>query len=137
MKFLTRKEIHEDTDVYKGGLSKDVYESFEFQGYIKRGMVFGYIGSSNRSESRDRIVEEELRATGLKGEGIASWMTSTDGRHLMDDPPHKLEAFREYVRKYVGNAFKKVVVWSHPDHTGKYSDTLELHKKIFGNDYRD
>ena len=79
------------------------------------------------------MVELALRLTGLGDRGLACWLTSGDGRHLMDDPPRgSKQEFQKHVTDYVSDAFRKVTIWSHPDHKGNMSSTQELHKKIFG-----
>jgi hypothetical protein len=63
-----------------GGFSKGIVESYHWKKYISSPVVAGYIGTGDRTKERDKIVEEYLRATGLEYEGIACWLTSTDGR---------------------------------------------------------
>jgi hypothetical protein len=118
---------------YQGGFSDNVAWCDEFHEYVNSHCIAGYIGSDGRSKARDRVVETVLREVGLGDRGIALWLTSTSGRHLMDDPPRgSKEAFVKYVIEYTKNAFKDVVVWSHPDHKGTLASTLDLRKKIWG-----
>ena len=123
---------------FKGGFSDEVFESYEFQNYVTNSdgetkeYTCGYIGAFNRTVSRDKIVEQALRDTGLGDNGIACWLTSTDGRHLMDDPAKNLKEFKKRVTDYVKGAFENVTVWGHPDHEGTLASTIELRKKIFG-----
>ena len=74
---------------FKGGFSDGLFNSENFQDYIKSGFVFGYIGSFSRKPGFDRIIEKGLRDEGLNDEGIATWLTSTNGRHIMDSVENK------------------------------------------------
>jgi hypothetical protein len=119
----------------RGGFTKGVVKSNAWARYVGKGEnVWGYIGASNRTILLDKIVEKILREQGLKDEGIATWLTSGEGRHLMDDMPSmkNIKKVMERVADYTDDAFKKVTVWSHPDHDGMRSSTIDLMKKIFG-----
>jgi len=118
---------------YAGGFSKGVVESYPFKRYTAADVgVGGYIGSSSRTKRRDKIVEEMLRETGLKDWGIAEWLTSGDGRHMMDNVDRKTseQAFRKKAKAYTKNAFIKVAIWSHPDHGGTLASTIALYDKL-------
>ena len=118
---------------FQGGFSDNVAWNEKFFNYVQDGHPCGYIGSSGRSKARDRVVEIALRSTGLGDRGVAVWLTSTSGRHLMDDPPRgSKEAFVKYVTEYVISAFEDVTIWEHPDHTGNLSSSIALRKRIFG-----
>ena len=112
--------------VRQGGLSDAVWKAENLQGYLKNGGVFGYVGNSCRKMWKDRIVEDELRKQGLGARGIAEWITSGDGRHMMDDDYSNPAEFRKRVQDYTSDAFEKVTVWSHPDHTGMYDSTQRI-----------
>lgn len=116
------------TDKYKGGLSDLVYNSPHFQDYIKSGHAAGYIGEQTRTKGRDEIVEKALRNQGLNSDGIAFWLTSTSGRHMMDGVTKQTtnEEFEKIVDEYANRAFMQVTVWSHPDHRGSMGDTIRL-----------
>ena len=118
---------------FQGGFSDNVAWSEQFWSYVKSGHPCGYIGSEGRSKRRDQIVETLLRSQGLKDEGIAFWLTSTSGRHSMDDPPKKVAEFEAYFLPWAIEAFREVVVWSHPDHRGNLTSTMELKRQIFNN----
>lgn len=115
---------------YQGGFSKDVASSHEFVRYASGKHPCGYIGSSDRSPERDRILEDALRATGLEDEGIGCWLTSGTGRHLADDPCSTLNEWRKRVAEYTDNAFLDVTIWSHPDHGGSWASTQKLREKL-------
>jgi hypothetical protein len=89
----------------RGGISKEVWETDTVTGYLSRGALYGYFGEQ-RTRWKDKIVEAELRKQGLTDEGIAMYLTSTYGRHLMDyggdekDPAK----FQKYVKKFVKDA---------------------------------
>jgi hypothetical protein len=102
---------------YKGGLSEGIINSNVFRGYAVPGTgVFGYIGSWKRNASRDRVVEQVLRDQGLSDEGIATWLTSGDGRRMMDDPPRGSGAeFKAHVESYTKNAKANALKWTVED----------------------
>lgn len=122
---------------YQGGFSKEVYGTTTFMRHISGSMVGGYIGASNRTKKRDAILEKVLRATGLGNDGIASWLASKGGRHLMDHVENDTsdQTFTKLAKKYTQSAFKDVAIWSHPDHGGSLADHSRLHdlyKQHFG-----
>ena len=69
---------------------------------------------------------------GLGANGIASWLTSTDGRHLMDDVNRKTPAakFKRRAMEYTKNAAHNVAVWSHPDHDGSMSGSNRVREHL-------
>lgn len=124
---------------FKGGLSEEVYRDEKFQAYINFGApgstyVGGYVGSMYRTRERDAYLEGFLRTQGLGPTGIAIWLSSVQGRHLMDSVDRKttLKDFEGYVASAAGEAFEDVTVWSHPDHTGSLASSQRLRKRIFG-----
>src|SRR5579872_1292546 len=124
-------EVKAEIFKFQGGFSDNVAWNEDFHRYVSSGHPCGYIGSEGRSKARDRVVEIALKATGLGDRGTAVWLTSTSGRHLMDDPPRGSgDAFQAYVVDYVSDAFRQVTIWSHPDHGGSAKSTEELRKKI-------
>ena len=126
--FCVSKQI-----IKRGGFSDEVWNSYELQNYLKRGLyVFGYIGSCSRTNKRDKILEEALKNEGLGHSGIAVWLTSTDGRHLMDDTYKETsnKDFKKRVSEYVKDAFIRVTIWSHPDHRQTLGSAQEILRKI-------
>ena len=91
----------------RGGFSYWLWSTPEVQQYIA-GPVFGYVGSSGRTRERDEIVEHALWRRGLSLNEAGTWLTSKDGRWLMDqvgrkDDPDK---FSYRVHKALGPAKK-------------------------------
>ena len=94
-----------------GGLPDNIVNTAEFIDYAKSGGACGYIGSSGRTSKRDIIVAKVLAGTGMGSNGIACWLSSGDGRYMMDDPPKGHgEAFIKYVKGYTSNAAKSVAI---------------------------
>lgn len=118
---------------YRGGFSKEVYASKNFQDYINGPMVAGYIGDENRTGARDSFLETRLRLEGLGPNGTALWLTSTKARHLMDDVDETttMVEFEERVREYTKHAFLEVTIWSHPDHEGSLKSTMDIRERLF------
>lgn len=109
---------------WQGGFSDEVHKTYEFQNYaytIKEGKSIatsccGYIGSSSRTKQRDQVLESFLRKQGMTNGMIATWLTSTYGRHFMDsiDKKTTLSQFEKRAAEYARDAFIKVVEWSVP-----------------------
>ena len=114
--------------MYRGGFSQAVFQSKTFQDYIKH-LPCGYIGSKARTKLRDATVESLLRKAGLGVEGIVDWLTSRDGRYLMDDVTSKtsLADFEERARDYTATAMEDVTVWNHPDYIDACSESHLKH----------
>lgn len=123
----------EHKNKFKGGFSEDVFNARNFQSYIESGHVCGYIGDGHRTIRRDKLIEQALRATGLGNEGIATWLTSGDGRHMMDNVERKTtEAeFSKLCQDHCNYAFQKVTIWSHPDHQGNLKSSNDIAAKIY------
>jgi len=109
-----------------GGFSAEMAEARTAQRYrFSAKFSSGYIGSVDRTKERDRIVEAALRATGLGAEGVAEWLASSSGRHMMDHAYRGIPRaeFEKLVAKYTKHAFIEVTLWSHPDYKGVTSIT--------------
>ena len=125
---------------YQGGLSAPVAAHRRFRKYVRaatyapplRVMPGGYVGSGSRTAARDRVVERALRAEGLGDGGVACWLTSTSGRHLMDDVSRRTTAaeFEKRVADYTAGAFLKIAAWEHPDHDGSAASTRRIIEKL-------
>lgn len=128
----------------QGGLSDGVAKSQHYREYTSREYtsrsdgvpcfpVWGYYGSSSRTNKRDQLIEKYLREEqGLSDEGISHWLSSGRGRHLMDNVDNKttLKEFKELVQGCAGDAFLRVTIWSHPDHAGTLSSTIALQERL-------
>lgn len=117
---------------FQGGLSRDVAKHWRFRQYVSSGRPAGYIGNGNRTRGRDIVLENMLRKRGLGDGAIADWLTSNDGRHLMDDVDQKMtnKAFMHHARPYVERAFIMEFVWNHPDQGGNLLGTRRVQKAL-------
>jgi hypothetical protein len=104
--------------VFKGGLSDAIVNTPEFEKYISGGHPSGFIGAYERNNTRDKIAEQVLREYGLNNNQIADWMTSTLGRHMMDDPGKTPVDFVRRVESYANTALEDVTIWNDPRHDG-------------------
>lgn len=113
----------------QGGFSKNVATHNIFKDYAASPFCAGYIGSSSRTIERDKLLEKILREQGLGDGGIACWLTSGHGRHLMDDVNRRTTPveFSARAHDFTKNAFINVTIWSHPDHTGFLDSSRKLH----------
>lgn len=124
-------EIEKKVASFKGSFSREVTESYRWKEYVGDGRyVGGYIGNSSRSPRRDKILEKILREQGLGAEGIACWLSSTQGRHMMNDDVDTIKAFEKRARKYTKGAFWSVTIWSHPDNIGSLASRCDIENKI-------
>lgn len=116
---------------YKGGFSDEVFNSSAFQDYIDSDPVAGYIGSRSRTKQFDQQLEKLLRATGLKANGIATWLTSGTARHMMDNVTRSMAplAFIKHAKEYTKDAAHDIALWSHPDHGGQ-QDNQAVHDHL-------
>jgi hypothetical protein len=117
----------------QGGFSEKVASHPLFQDYASVSFCGGYIGSSDRSNARDSFLEYALREyQDLGPGGIACWLTSTSARHMMDDVSKKttLSDFKKRVIEYIQGAFLDVTIWSHPDHKGSLSSSIQLRERL-------
>lgn len=131
---LRERKTTTNVTKWKKGLSDDVVFTEEFIDYTEnREHPFGYIGSSNRTPERDKILEDLLRDQGLDGGGIAIWMTSGDGRHLMDDVDKNTTSaqFKKRAKEYTHGAFEDVLLWSHPDADGGHDTKVKIGQKVY------
>jgi hypothetical protein len=84
-------DANKELEEFQGGLSDEVFNDPYLQKYFKDGKgskgicVFGYVGNSNRTIDKDKLIEYYLRHN-LKWtvEEIGVWLTSSSGRHFCD-----------------------------------------------------
>jgi hypothetical protein len=127
---------------YQGGFSDEVAQSYRFKDYVegyaelsrKTGTRYrpgGYIGDPDRTPERDRMLEGYLRRRGLGPNGVADWLASTHGRHMMAgvEETTSESKFRRVCRDATANAFLDVTFWNHPD-GGGVATHAELMKRM-------
>jgi hypothetical protein len=81
MKKLNRKTIKQ------GGFTKEVFSRPEIQEYIKKELVFGFVGSDSRTDADDANVERIFRQAGYTVRQLAEFLICSEGRHLSDKLP--------------------------------------------------
>lgn len=82
--------------ISQGGLPDEIWQHPIARNYtgnkegkrisVTKNIVAGYFGSDNRTKKIDKLVVNQLRKEGLSNTEIAEWLTSTSGRHMMDNP---------------------------------------------------
>ena len=118
-------------EVKQGGFSDGVWNSIHLRKYLKFAGVFGWIGNSARTNERDKILENELRKTGLENEGIANWSTSIISRHFADSVENCTDSeFEKQVLIDAKYAFLHVTIWNHPDFEGTLDSRIQLTNKL-------
>jgi len=117
---------------YQGGFSDELFQEEFLQNYIKSGHAFGWIGNSDiRTEELDKILETTLKSLGATNHEIATYLTSTDGRHLADSleelTPIQAKTAIQRLGPYIYNISK---IYNHPEHKGNFKSSLEIEKKL-------
>jgi len=107
--------------VKQGGISDAVWNSKHLKQY-RKGMAFGYVGSFGRTIKLDKYVEKKLRSLGMGPNAIGIWMTSSNGRHMMDNPHSK-----SWIDSYLKDAHIHVCVWQDKLHDGTLAATERLY----------
>ena len=119
---------------YVGGFDLDVIFEETLISYIEKGLVFGYIGHSCRKIWVDRLLADIMLPV-MKKQDFANWLTSTGGRHFGDSIEHLVEtndkkAVETKIKQQLPYIHDQAVVYSHPDHKGSLSSTVELWDKL-------
>lgn len=73
---------------YRGSITDDIWYDTELQDYVKRGVVFGYIGSSNRTHKSDISLITFLKMKKWTNRMIAEFMSCRNARHFADQLDH-------------------------------------------------
>ena len=117
----------------KGGFSSFITEHPTFISYCSSEFCCGYFGSRGRRKWKDQMLEERLIQLGLTVDQVVAWMTSTHGRHMMDDGDdlNNRLLFKNHMIEYTKDALEDTTVWAHPEHTGFYSATKMLKQRLY------
>ena len=104
--------------------------------YLSSPGVHGYLGSYNRKLIHDSILEEEVSK--IKDvdvyELLSVWLTSTDGRHFMDNADeYSDEEFREKVQNELPNFLIKGFLYDSSIHNGTLKSSIDNFKEIEDN----
>ncbi len=108
----------------QGGFSTAVWREPYLQDYISREFPGGYVGSRQRTDKKDAFLELTFKQKGMGPRAIAMWLTSTAGRHLGGEGTY------EQIRITAEHAWKDVVVWEHPRHTGFLGASMSLKNEL-------
>ncbi len=98
--------------VRQGGIPQGIWEVESLQKYLE-DIPFGYVGNFQRTDERDRILVHALLNNGLSEKEVAAWLTSTSGRHLMDDVDEETsqEQFTKQAEAYAKSAPRELEEW--------------------------
>lgn len=113
VQYKSRKGQFGIQTIKQGNISDAVWKHPIMQTYLKSTGVFGYVGNSQRTLRTDRILMQEFKQAQVPSDIVAEWLTSTSGRHVMDeDTSHMSDvALREHFRKWVSHAALEVAKW--------------------------
>jgi hypothetical protein len=95
---------------YQGGFSVDVFEQAPLQDYLSSGIIFGWIGSTIRTDVLDELVEARFKNKGFSSYEIALWLKTKDGRWCSDEiegtrrQPNEMREQLKIIDKYVADA---------------------------------
>ena len=121
----------------RGGFSEAVTRSVYWKEYVdtrvKTGApVFGYVGSSGRTEEIDRIVEGYFIMKELSPEATACWITSTTARHFADHlySGIKRDEVLKLLDEYTKHVYLDLAIWNFPGYKGTMKDFDRIKEKI-------
>lgn len=69
----------------QGNIPDELWDHENLKSYRQSSICFGYVGSLDRTLDSDIGVVKHLRELEWTDAEIATWMTSTDGRHFLDN----------------------------------------------------
>lgn len=122
----------ENTKLFQGGFSDEVFNSPGIQNYISRGFAYGWIGHSGaRMANHDKQIEAGLRKRGMSPSKMFNWISSSDGRHFGDS----LEGYtkkeqKQKIANYLNSIFNRCLIYGLPEHEGSLKSTISLDKML-------
>jgi len=120
---------------FDGGFSEKLLNVPSLATYIKNSGNFGYIGHFGRKFVTDAYLEKEFMRLNVpeefnKTEILATWLTSTDGRHFCDSiEDDDDDVAKNKIKKYLPEIFNLGFIYSREEHGGSGADTQALRKK--------
>lgn len=124
--------LKENTKLFQGGFSDEVFNSVGIQNYVSRGFAYGWIGHSGaRTATHDKQIEAGLRKRGISPSKMFNWITSSDGRHFGDS----LEGYtkkeqKQKIAKYLNSMFNRCIIYGLPEHEGTLNSTIKLDEML-------
>jgi len=124
-----------EEDGFVGGFSNELMSLPVLAQYLERRVAFGYIGHSCRKYVTDTYLEAEFMKLATpanidKREILATWLTSTDGRHFGDSLEDLSdEEAKKKIKKYLPEIFNLGFIYSRKEHEGTAGSTHELKEK--------
>lgn len=108
--------------------------------YLKRKVVYGYLGHNLRKIYHDDVLENEIsKINKIEFEGkeydkyelLGVWLTSSDARHFMDEHGEKsYDVFSKIVEGSMKNILIVSLIYSNDNHKGTLKSTMNLCEKI-------
>lgn len=119
--------------IKQGKIPDSIWNNEELQKYVNSPAVFGYIGSSQRTQRTDKILIEAWKELGMTDNQIAEGMSWTTARHMADNfdrglPERKIYAQAIETGKYLlsqpefGKLYASKPKMIEIKHSGKYPD---------------
>lgn len=114
------------------GFSEEVMNHPSCKEYFQTGIA-GYIHHSQRSVETDKYLERRCSEVGIPLEYLATWLTSTDGRHFCDnffDEP--LDVQLSLCEDKLVAIHNLGLVYSDKSHRGSLRDSIRIREKRSG-----
>jgi len=129
-----RTHLQEKTPIKEtqGGFSDQVFEEDAFQEYVSQETYFGWLGDKERTASLDRALEKVLQHLEASPKEIATWITSTHSRHILQQftklptPQTQLQFLQQNAPEIYNNA----IIYCHPQHQKTLKSSLEIKEKL-------
>lgn len=124
----------EQTD-FTGGFSEKLMSTDLLAKYVAKKGVFGYIGHFGRKFVTDAFLEKEFMSLKVprginKHKILATWLTSTDGRHFGDSLEDMSDdEAKVAIKKYLPEIFNLGFIYSRKEHAGTWVSTKNLRQK--------
>lgn len=122
--------LKQNTSLYQGGFSDEVFNSPELQEYVK-GVPFGWIGNSDRTIHADKLIEKGLRERGISPSRMFNWISSSSGRHFGDSlGGYTKKEQAEKIKQGLNYMYDCCIVYSFKCHKGMLSDTININQRL-------
>lgn len=130
------EEYKNNTAIYKGGFSDELFNSPKLKAYVEGGCVFGWIGHrQGRTHASDKQIEAGLKERGISIDKMYNWISSGDGRHFGDSlEGYSKKEQKEKIELYLNSMYNSCIVYGCPAHEGTMnsSNTLESIFDVLG-----
>lgn len=112
------------------GFSQELCNHPNCKEYVKHGL-FGYIGHALRTPNMDEFLEKSFKDNNWNLDYLATWITSSHGRHLLDELYELDETeHMDFIKSHLTEIYNKGLIYSQPSHKGTLNDTIRLQEEL-------